>query len=163
MKDLWEYFLITIRLLYDSFIYFLFSYITIFISILTIKLVDSGKIENVLHKPEIISAFLATIPTYLIGIHYMTSDEKKDLKFTLLLLIVISIALFGIIFNVKVIKDMETVEYLTYTMLLISLLFTFLSKVNFKDFKSDIRTQHKADKSREKKEIVLPNGRTISI
>ncbi|MDD3506190.1 MAG: hypothetical protein PHX65_06540 [Sulfurimonas sp.] len=163
MKDLWEYFLITIRLLYDSFIYFLFSYITIFISILTIKLVDNGKIENVLHKPEIISAFLATIPTYLIGIHYMTNDEKKDLKFILLILIVISIALFGIIFNVKVIKDMETVEYLTYTMLLISLLFTFLSKVNFKDFKSDIKTQRKADQSRERKEVVFPNGKTISI
>jgi len=155
MEDLWEYFLITMRLLYDSIIYFLFSYITIFISILTIKIVDSSKIENVLHKPEIIAAFLATIPTYLIGIHYMTSDEKKDLKVVLLLLIVISIALFGIIFNVKGIKDMETVEYLTYAMLLISLLFTFLSKVNFKDFKNDIKTQYKADKSREKKEIVL--------
>lgn len=151
------------RLLYESVFYFMFSYITIFISIFTIKVVEGNEIVKVFIKPEIILAFLAAIPTYLIGIHYMAHDNKKKSKNILLLTIVISIALFGIVFNVKTIKDIRTIEYMTYTMLLISLVFTLLLKVDFSELNDDIKRQNRADISREKTEKVLPDGRKISL
>lgn len=151
------------RLLYESIFYFIFSYLTIFISIFTIKVVEGGEYINVFFKPEIIAAFLAAIPTYLIGIHYAAEDNRKYMKNILLLIIVVSVALFGIVFNVKTINDMGTVENLTYIMLFISLIFTLALKVDYKEFKNDIATQKKADESREKEEVNLPSGKKLKV
>lgn len=163
MTNILEYIFIGLRLLYKSLLFFFFSYITIFISIATIKLVDANNVEQVLNKPEIILSFLATIPTYLIGIHYMLDEDKKDFKDILLIFIILSIALFGIVFNVKTIKDMDTVVSWTYIMLGISLLLTFFAKFRLKEFKDDVKRQKDANSSRKKEEVSLPSGKTISI
>ncbi len=151
------------RLLYESLFYFFLSYSTVFISIFTIKVVEGIEYSNVFLKPEVIAAFLASIPTYLFGIYYTIQDNRKKMKEMLLLIIIISVALFGIIFNVKEIKDISTIQKTTYIMLLISLLFTFFFKVDIEEFKNNIATQKKADKSREKKQVTFPNGKNINL
>ena len=77
--------------------------------------------------------------------------------------VVISIALFGIVFNVSTIKDMDTIIYITYSMLILSLIFTIISKVNLQDFKNNIQIQRQANDSRERTETTLPNGNVLSI
>ena len=154
---------IGLQLLYESVFYFLFSYLTIFISIFTIKVVQGNEFENVLFTNEVILSFLATIPTYLIGVYYMTHDNLKIIKKALMFFVVISIALFGIVFNVSTIKDMDTIIYITYSMLILSLIFTIISKVNLQDFKNNIQIQRQANDSRERTETTLPNGNVLSI
>lgn len=149
------------RILLDSFIYFFVSYLTILFSIFTIKVVGGLGFTTVLVKPEVILAFLATMPTYLIGIKYSTRIINKYLRSLLSFLIVSTIMLFGIVFNVKRINDMDTVIMITYTILAVSLFLTILLKVNFKEFFDDIETQKKADDSRKKKNKTLSNGKEI--
>ena len=116
-----------------------------------------------IYQPEILLSFLATIPTYLIGIHYMAEEQNKKFKNIILIVIVLSVAMFGLVFNVKTIKDMDTIETITYLMLAISFMFTIATKVDFKEFTSDINRQKKADESRGKKEKTFSTGQKFTI
>lgn len=128
-----------------------------------IKVSSEYSYSTIFTNKEIIISFLATIPTFLIGIHNTTNAENKNLlKKFLFFFILISIVLFIFMTQAKNITDINTIINTTYFLLFLSFIFTFLSQFNLDEFLSDIETQKKAEKSKNKVEKTFSNGKKVT-
>ena len=150
------------KILFDTLLFFFYSFCTIFFTIILIKLSDGTDYLLIFENKDIVVSFLATIPTFLIGIFYSSEEENGIFNKFLFFLILISIVLFVFMIRTTIVTDMNSVINITYTLLIISLLFTFLSKFNVNEFLDDIKTQIKAEKSKDKKEKTFSNGKKVT-
>lgn len=156
------------RLIINALFYFIFSYLTVFISMLIISLSEDGAFFETLDKPVIITALLSTISTYLIGLYYSSKDSSETMEKLIFFVITISIAVFAFVFAREVffvdkVMNISKLVNLTHLMLFMSFVFTFLVKVDLKDLSKNIAMQKKADEIREKEKVDLPSGKSLEL
>ena len=121
---------VLIKFLYDTTFYFLFSFITILIMIITSLLISNTEISIVLKDNNITSSLIGAIPCYLIAMYYSIDTNHHFIRKITLFFVICTIALFNIVSNINI-----TNKDLLLTLIYGSLAFSFGISFFYKDYK----------------------------
>lgn len=121
---------VLMRFFYDTIFYFLFSFITILIMIITSLLISNTEISIVLKDTTITSSLIGAIPCYLIAMYYSIDTNHHFIRKVTLLFVICTIALFNIVNNL-IITNKDLLLILIYG----SLAFSFAISFFYKDYK----------------------------
>jgi len=145
----------------NTLMYFIFSFLTIGLSVLTILLFKDTNITQILISDTIISSLAGAIPCYLIAMYYGLEVSNKKTKKFILLLLIISIALFGIANNIGDVVNKKLFYSILYGMLIISIFLTFFYQEHILELKQGWKSVRDDNQIGEDLESSSPTGPII--